>query len=100
MHTLGQTLRMTRRPIGDTDGSDEVCLGDVPRWDFHWQQLAFYDEPIVVDGSDQIDVTCTWDTRGRTEPIVWGEGTQDEMCLVFVYITRVGDGPLADAFPN
>jgi hypothetical protein len=100
MHTLGRTLRMTRRPIGDADGSDEVCLGDVPRWDFHWQHLAFYDDPIVVDGGHQIDVTCTWDTRGRTEPILWGEGTQDEMCLVFVYITRVGAGPLADAFPN
>jgi hypothetical protein len=100
MHTLGQTLHVAARSVGDSDGSDAVCMGDVQHWDFHWQQLAFYDTPVVVDGGQQIDVTCTWDTTGRTDEITWGEGTQDEMCLVFAYITRVSDGPLADAFPN
>ncbi|MDP2345859.1 MAG: hypothetical protein Q8O67_33275 [Deltaproteobacteria bacterium] len=96
MHTMGQTLRVERRPIGDVDGSDLECLVDVPRWDFSWQQLAFYDEPVLLDGADQVDVTCAWDTSGRTAPTFWGESTTDEMCLVFVYVTRVNGGPLSD----
>ena len=96
MHTMGQTLNVSMKPIGDVDGSDAECLGDVPRWDFSWQQVSFYEEPVLIDGSKQIDVGCTWDTSGRTTPTFWGEGTEDEMCLVFVYITRVNGGPLSD----
>jgi mono/diheme cytochrome c family protein len=96
MHKMGQTLRVTKGAIGDLDGSDAECLADVPRWDFSWQEVAFYDEPVLVDGSNQIDVTCTWDTSGRTTPTFWGEGTSDEMCLAFVYVTRTNGGPVSD----
>ena len=96
MHQMGQTLRVTKGRIGDTDSSDAECLADVPRWDFSWQEVAFYDEPVLVDGSNQIDVTCTWDTSNRTTPTFWGEGTTDEMCLAFVYATRTNGGPVSD----
>ena len=96
MHTMGQTLKVSKRPIGDIDGSDAVCLGDVQLWDFDWQQLAFYDQPLLLDGNQQIDVDCTWDTSGRTTSTFFGEGTEDEMCLVFAYITRLGGGSISD----
>ena len=88
MHTLGRTLTFTRQPIADQTGEQQECLAHVPNWDFNWQEVAFYDAPILVDGGDRLDVSCTFDTSSRSEDVSWGEGTQDEMCLVFVYVTR------------
>ncbi len=100
MHTLGTTLNLSVRPIGADVGSpDEECLVDVWRWDFHWQQFAMYQEPIVLRASDSVTIDCGYDTTGRNQPITWGEGTQDEMCLAFVYVTRVSGGALAGLLP-
>jgi hypothetical protein len=82
MHTLGRTLRLER--IG---GGEPACLLDVPRWDFNWQQFYFYEEPVRLDLLDQLRIECVYDTRERTETVRWGEGTQDEMCLAFLYVT-------------
>lgn len=83
MHTLGKTLRVERLPF---DG-DDVCLADVPRWDFDWQQFYFYEEAVRLVPLDRLRIECVYDTRERTETVRWGEGTEDEMCLVFLYVT-------------
>jgi hypothetical protein len=83
MHQLGEDLTTTfQRPSGD------VCAVSVPDWNFHWQQFYFYEDPIVVLPGDYVEIACGYDTRGRTETITWGEGTQDEMCLTFFYLTE------------
>lgn len=83
MHTLGRTLRV------DLDrGGTNQCLIDVPRWDFHWQQGYFYDEPpLIAQGGDTVNITCTYDTTSRDRTVRWGEGTDDEMCLSFMYVS-------------
>ncbi len=86
MHTLGRQLRFTRSRIADP--SQTECLANVTAWDFHWQEVGFYPDSILVDGGDKLSISCTFDTSSRTEDVSWGEGTQDEMCLVFVYLTR------------
>jgi hypothetical protein len=83
MHTLGRTLRLNRLP---RDG-DRECLADVPRWDFNWQQFYFYDRPVRLVPGDRVRVECVYDTRSRTDTVRWGEGTEDEMCLAFLYVT-------------
>jgi hypothetical protein len=83
MHTLGIALNVQ---VAGDDRS--ICLVDVPRWDFNWQGFYFYDEPVQVDGDDRITITCAWSTQGRTEQVIWGDGTEDEMCLAFFYTTR------------
>jgi hypothetical protein len=85
MHTLGRTLRVTRTAAGATQ-----CLVDVPRWDFNWQQFYFYDEPIVLEPGDVLNITCGYDTRSRSDAVTWGEGTSDEMCLNFLYASLGG----------
>ena len=85
MHTLGDTIRM-EKIAGDPD--DDACMGDVPRWDFHWQELAFYEEPLTLTPQDAVALTCTWDTSDRTETTTFGEGTQDEMCVAFLYVVE------------
>lgn len=85
MHTLGKSLLVEKRAIPDTT----QCLVTIPRWDFNWQQFFFFANPVLMSGTDTARLTCTYDTSTRTSPVMWGEGTQDEMCLNFFYVTGV-----------
>jgi hypothetical protein len=33
-------------------------------------------------------VTCHYDTTGDTARVTWGEGTSQEMCLAYLYISQ------------
>ncbi|HEU4413047.1 MAG TPA: hypothetical protein VFS43_47835 [Polyangiaceae bacterium] len=77
MHERGLSLRSS---LGRADGS-EACTLDVPRWDFGWQLIYFYDEPLRFGPGDRLRATCTYDTRGMSAPLRPGWSTQDEMCL-------------------
>jgi hypothetical protein len=70
-----------------TAAAGEQCMLNVPAWDFDWQLAYWYERPITFSPSDSVRITCTYDTTSRTEVVTWGEGTQDEMCLTFVYAT-------------
>lgn len=83
MHTLGTKLNAE---VIDGSGNSQ-CIVDVPRWDFGWQQGYFYTEPMEIEPSTTLRLTCTYDTRSRSEPVYWGEGTMDEMCLLIGYAT-------------
>jgi len=84
MHTLGTKLRAEFDHAGQPQ-----CLTDVQRWDFNWQQGYFYDgPPKVVGGGDMLRISCTYDTTSRGTPVTWGEGTDDEMCLAFLYVSQ------------
>jgi len=85
MHTLGTQLRAEF----DHAGQAPQCLTDVQRWDFNWQQGYFYDgPPKVVGGGDMLRISCTYDTTSKGAPVMWGEGTDDEMCLAFLYVSQ------------
>ncbi len=87
MHMLGTEIR-----ISAETGDGDVCLIDVPRWDFDWQGFYMYEEPIELASPSQVTMTCVYDNSasnqapGRTpQDVYWGDGTYDEMCLgVFV----------------
>jgi hypothetical protein len=83
MHTLGRSthVSVTR------DGGEEECLLELPRWDFHWQQAYFYERPIPLAPTDLLTITCDFDTSSRSETTTWGEGTSDEMCIDFLYLS-------------
>jgi hypothetical protein len=82
MHTLGRTLR-----VNALSGGTSTCLVDVDRWDFHWQNAWWYEKPLEFASIASLNITCGYDTRTRTTPVTWGEGTSDEMCLNYVYLT-------------
>lgn len=83
MHTLGRSLTVETW----SDRSEARCVVDVPRYDFDWQGLYFFEEPMRLRADDWLRLTCTYDTRGRDEVVGWGEGTTDEMCVAFGYGT-------------
>lgn len=82
MHELGISLRVEALGTGNP-----TCLVDVPRWDFHWQRLYLHSAPVYVAPDARLRITCTYDTRERTEVVTWGEGTGDEMCLAGLFVT-------------
>ncbi|WP_437740009.1 hypothetical protein WME73_30985 [Sorangium sp. So ce302] len=82
MHYIGQT----QRTVAKVDGVD-VCFTDVDRWNFHWQNLWWYEAPLELKGADILSITCGFDTRSRTETTKYGEGSNDEMCFNLLYAT-------------
>ncbi len=93
MHTMGSRFSLTLNP--GTDG--EQALFEIPEWDFNWQGRYQYETPVRVAEGDTVRIQCTWN-KGTGEAqryTVWGEGTQDEMCLSS--LTVLPDDP--DAVP-
>lgn len=83
MHTLGKTLHVNAA----LKSGKEQCLVDVDRWDFHWQNAWWYDEPLSLKDATSLDISCGFDTTSRTETVRWGDSTRDEMCISYFYVT-------------
>jgi hypothetical protein len=82
MHELGHRYQMSV-----SRGDDAQCGVSVLDWDFHWQRMYFYEEPIALTPDTNLEVTCDYDTLSRTEPVLPGWGTQNEMCTAILYVT-------------
>ena len=78
MHTRGRKITVT---------ADNTCLVNVPAWDFNWQQLYQFTTPIALKLGARLRLTCTWDNVSD-KVVRWGEGTDDEMCLNYLYLAR------------
>jgi hypothetical protein len=76
MHTRGQRWTFELGSAGNLE-----CQGRVNRWDFNWQSMYTYTVPPEVRGDSVMRVTCEYDTRGESEPVLPGWGTRNEMCL-------------------
>ena len=91
MHLLGTGFKYWI----DKKNGDEQCLLDSSRWDFHNQLTYTFLEPVSLRQGDEIHFSCTWDNSASnpnqlTVPpvdVTYGDGTNDEMCFVFSYVT-------------
>jgi predicted CxxxxCH...CXXCH cytochrome family protein len=83
MHTRGYDIRI------ELNGK---TLLHIPRWNFHWQDAYYLQQPVDANVGDTIRVSCRFDNSAIKQPLVngkllkpryvlWGEGTTDEMCL-------------------
>ena len=43
-------------------------------------------EPIVVTPGQNLQVICTWNTRGDVNPVMPGWGRRNEMCLAGLFV--------------
>ena len=68
------------------DGTEE-CLIDVPNYDFNWQRVYTYSNPILLNPNDKLEIECVFDSTGVDQTTYWGDGTSDEMCLMTVFAT-------------
>jgi hypothetical protein len=91
MHLLGREMKVTATY---PDGSVRPLIY-IDDWDFHWQGLYRFANPVPLPGGTRIDVTAIYDNsegnrRNPTRPprdVGWGEGTTDEMCIAFIRVT-------------
>jgi hypothetical protein len=85
LYGMGPHMHTRGRQIGVT--ADNACLVNVPAWDFNWQQLYQFQTPMSLKAGVRLRLSCTW--NNASDKIVrWGEGTDDEMCLNYFYMTR------------
>ncbi len=91
MHLLGRQIRSSAIRL---NGKEEPLVF-IDNWDFNWQGAYTYVDPIALPAFSRIKLSCTYDNtennpRNPSNPlktIHWGEGTEDEMCLVFLGLT-------------
>jgi hypothetical protein len=81
-------------------GGEELCLTDVPDWNFEWQLDYIFKEPLPLQVGDVVRVTCDYDNTPSNQPtvdgvkrqtpitVVPGEGSTDEMCLHYIWLRR------------
>ena len=83
MHKLGVSSSAT---LIREDGS-ESCIIDVPYYDFNWQRVYTYSEPILLQPDDRLEINCGFDSSNKDSTTYWGDGTGDEMCLMTIFAT-------------
>jgi len=82
MHERGKRLELR---WGDASSTDR-CGARVDAWDFHWQRMYYYREPVRLTAQSTIEVTCDFDTSTATSPVLPGWGTRNEMCLTLLMV--------------
>lgn len=93
MHQLGREIRAD---LEQPDGT-QVPLIRIDNWDFHWQGFYSYQKAVPMPYKSKIRLGCTFDNTTDRE-VRWGEGTEDEMCLL--YVGFVAEGGLAFLLGN
>ncbi len=90
MHTLGTEIL-----VEVDSGEEDMCLIHIPEWDFNWQGFYLYEEPFQLQPPAKTRMTCRYDNSAENQPpgrepqdVTWGDGTYDEMCLVYFIIER------------
>jgi hypothetical protein len=97
MHQLGTNVRLD---VVRADGTSE-CLVDIGPWDFNWQRQYAFAMPLDIGADDALRITCRYDNSAGNQPLVdgtpieprdvrWGEGSLDEMCMVYLAFTGGG----------
>lgn len=98
MHLLGRSMKVFE--IQNTPTKDTIPYISIPKWDFKWQGIYNFRNPLKVPTGSTIiaqsayDNTASNPSNPNTPPITvnQGEGTSDEMMLVFAAFTYYFEG--------
>lgn len=91
MHLLGKSMQVTATTLS----GQQICLVDVPDWDFHWQGTYTYKTPVPIPLLTRVDLSAFYDNSADNpdnpnsppRAVSWGENTTDEMCIAFLGFT-------------
>jgi hypothetical protein len=88
MHLRGKSFRLISR----NDDKDSVLL-DVPRYDFNWQHVYEFAEPLPLRSLSRLEFCATFDNSQSNpvnpdpkEYVTWGDQTWEEMAVAFFEI--------------
>lgn len=91
MHLLGKKMRVEAiLPTGE-----RRCLIDIDDWDFNWQAMYRFKEPVAIPFLSRLVATAVYDNSADNpnnpnnppKAVSWGEATTDEMCIAFIGYT-------------
>ncbi len=94
MHLLGREATVEAHfPNGQT--KQLIRIDD---WDFHWQAIYTYQDPILLPAGTLVVMTAYYDNSLNNPknpsnppvPVSWGERTVDEMCLTLLTVKSPG----------
>jgi hypothetical protein len=91
MHLLGHDIAVTATL---PDGTSRALVA-VPEWDFRWQGIFSFKEPVKLPKGSTVDVLAHFDNTADNpsnpsrppREVTWGEGTDDEMCVAALFYT-------------
>jgi hypothetical protein len=95
MHLVGKSIKAY-----NVNGKDTIPFVDIPNWDFHWQRTYILRTPTIVEkgstmwGEAYYDNTAQNPNNPNSPPqaVSLGEGTKDEMMLVYFWLTTYMPG--------
>jgi copper type II ascorbate-dependent monooxygenase-like protein len=105
MHLLGRTMRVDATSVT----GQSQCLINIEDWDFNWQGMYRFRDPIGVGPGTRLALEAFYDNSAGNwrnpndppKPVSWGEATTDEMCIAFIGFTidseNIASGKMADA---
>ena len=95
MHLLGRDMRLiATTPTGEAH--DLIWIQD---WDFNWQDVYHYREPLFLPAGTRVKLVAHFDNSAENPanphdppiPVGWGEKTTDEMCIGFLYYVKASE---------
>ena len=95
MHLLGREMKVWAK-MKDESVRPLIHIDD---WDFNWQGNYTFAKPIPLPRGTRIDMVAIFDNSAESrrqpnlppKPVSWGEGTTDEMAIVFLGVTFDGE---------
>jgi hypothetical protein len=98
MHLIGSSIKSYA--FAPDAPSDTVRLIDIPKWNFHWQGLYFFPKVKKMSSGTVLRGEAYYDNTGNNlfnpnnppEPVTLGEGTGDEMMLIYFAYTYYLNG--------
>lgn len=91
MHLLGRKMTVNAY----TPKGENKCLINIDDWDFNWQGLYRYKDPVAIPAGSTIEMNAFFDNSADNwrnpnnppKPVSWGEATTDEMAIAFLGFT-------------
>ena len=84
MHALGSKIWTDVIRKGEfVGGEGSGPLGKNMNWNYNLQLKQSLN--FVIEPGDLLKTTCLYDTRGQTDVVRFGEGSEDEMCFNYIY---------------
>jgi hypothetical protein len=90
MHLLGRKMR-----VDALTPNGAMCLINIDDWDFNWQGLYRFKQPVAIPAGSSISMSAFFDNSAENwrnpntppKPVSWGEATTDEMAIAFLGFT-------------
>jgi hypothetical protein len=96
MHLRGKSQTFV---LALPDGRQEILLS-VPKYDFNWQNIYYFAEPVKIPAGSTLSAVSIWDNSagnkfnpGPDQKVYWAEQSWDEMYTPYMWYTVDSEDP-------